>query len=181
MALTDCNLSSCMLALQANALAGSLVDLRQVSFNISTAPLEPPSAGSAGGQFSSEVEASISTGYALVTSLLSPLPETQSLVGITASNATSVYASVTPEGLARVELRGLFLTFPSVYVGSFMGQPITGEVDYELQGSIVMETALGCSQDCGPHGKCAAGNGTATASCVCECGWAGRCACGHSL
>ncbi|GAB4823317.1 hypothetical protein N2152v2_010363 [Parachlorella kessleri] len=160
-------------SIQANALAGSLVDLQQISFNVSTAPLEPPSAGSAGGQYSSEVEASISTGYALVTSLLSPLPETQSLEGLTASNATSVYASVTPEGLARVELRGLFLTFPSVYVGSFMGQPITGEVDYELQGSIVMEAALGCTEDCGRHGKCAAANGTTAASCVCECGWAG--------
>lgn len=48
-------------------------------------------------------------------------------------------------------------------------------MDLRLLGSLVLETAVGCPSDCGPHGQCwPSGNGTDVA-CVCECGWAGEC------
>jgi hypothetical protein len=172
----------CRMPLQATGLAGTLVDWREVTFNVSTTPLTPPGRknggsssgeGSMAAQYGAEVDAGIDTGYVLVTSILSPKPEVVSLVGVAGSNESQVVASATPEGLARVEFRGLFLTFTSTYFGSFNGAPLKGVMDYQLQGSLVLEAAVGCQAECGPHGRCTAGNGTAAPACACECGWAG--------
>lgn len=169
-------LSQPLLCCRPQGQAGSLANVTwtDVAFNFSTAPLAATgsSSSSSAPQFESEVDAGITEGYVLVTSLINPDPETVSLVGDTASNTTQVFVSA-DGGIARVELRNLNLTFRSIYYSTLMGKPLKGVMDYVLNGTIVMEAAVGCGTDCGAHGRCwPEANGT-EAVCECECGWTG--------
>lgn len=90
------------------------------------------------------------------------------------------------DGLARVELQGLALTFP--YTLEVAGSPLKVSLEVVLSGTLVLETAVGCPTDCGPRGRCwVGGNATAlppgdtataavepAAACECECGWTGE-------
>lgn len=57
------------------------------------------------------------------------------------------------DSLARVELRGLNLTFQSVYYSTLNGQALRGVTSYYLNCSLVLEAAVGCEVECGPHGS----------------------------
>lgn len=64
------------------------------------------------------------------------------------------------------------------------GQPLTGILDYQLEGTLVLEAAVGCGADCGPRGVCGVQEAAASNSssqqqptpgpeCLCQCGWTG--------
>lgn len=83
-----------------------------------------------------------------------------------------------------MELQGLDLTFQSIYYNTLNGQPLKGVTDYQLNGTLVLEAAVGCADDCGPNGRCwpvaassdgssSSGTNGTTLACACECGWAG--------
>jgi plastocyanin len=113
----------------------------------------------------------IAQGYTNSTSIVTPDGAKIDLVGVTASNTTQ--AAITTEGSkVSITLTNVVMVLSSDYISYFAGQPLNGGADYILSGSIVMQTVVGCTESCGPNGRCAAAE-DGTVGCQCECGWSG--------
>ena len=115
-------------------------------------------------------------GYTNSTSLVTPNGDKIYLAGITGTNSTSVdiSSSPSPNNTVTVTVPLFIITLPSAYNSTFGGQPLNGQTDYVVTGSLVMETTVGCSTSCGDHGRCVVdATATAGAVCQCECGWSG--------
>lgn len=90
--------------------------------------------GSPSGQYDSTIEATISKGYTVYRAVIYETPQNASLVGIVASSDARVVAAVTGDGMARVELRGLNLTFLSKIKNEYQVRPGVG-LQYQLSSS----------------------------------------------
>eukprot|EP00887_Chlorella_sp_A99_P006677 scaffold3.g6677.t1 len=153
----------------------SKLEWNDVRLNVSSSPLAAGAGGGGGGaagaRFSATASMAIPEGYVISQSIIVKQAETLPLVGSTASNTTTVVAAADGPRL-RLELRDIFWMFESVYNGMLNGAPLHGVSNYTIRGTLAADVVLGCRQDCGPNGRCAAVGGGAPA-CSCACGWSG--------
>lgn len=96
-----------------------------------------------------------------------------SLLGINATNTSTVRLLVGASDQVNVTLTGLDLAMTGSYEGSLGGSPLEGVARYDFNNvTLAGGVALGCEPACGAHGRCEATEAGGKA-CRCECGWAG--------